>query len=390
MKKEAKVSHVGLDCHRKFTRATARDAANRILFRQRLEHADRAQLRRQMTLWPAGTPVILEGSFGWGWMADELVGAGHQPHLSNSRKVDAWRKARGLAKNNKLDADLTSELWKEQDPRWWEVWLAPVEVRDQRELLRHRMGLVQVQSAIKHRIHALLHRHGILHQWSDLFCKGGMDFLREMAEAEAPLRASARLVLQESLKLLTEVRQAIAAVTRSWHHWRRDDAQARRWRSLPGIGAVLAHTIAAEVGDIGRFPGGRHLVSYSLLAPMADDSGDEEVQSLAPRHVGHAGRRVLKWAFVEAAHGAVRKDAGLRDFWERYTEGGKRNKGRGYIAVARQLAMIGTACVRNDRDYTPQRPPRPGSEPARCERGEKNMCSSGNGPAPGPYGRRLH
>jgi transposase len=298
-------------------------------------------------------------------MADELTAAGHVPHLANSRKVDGWRKARGLAKNNKLDADLLSELWKEQNPRWWEVWLAPPEVRDQRELLRHRMGLVQVQGSLKQRIHALLHRHGILHGWSDLFCKSGMRFLEALAGADEPLRGSARLVLGQSLKLLGQVRQAIAAVTRWWHRWRRDDEQARRWRSLPGIGAVLSHTIAAEVGEIGRFAGGRNLVSYSLLAPMANDSGDEDGEVLAPRHVGHAGRRTLKWAFVEAAHGAVRKDGRFREFWEHYTDGGKRNKGRGYIAVARQLAMIGYSCVRNERDYTPERPARPGSEVAR-------------------------
>ena len=58
----AKGSPVGLDNHRRFSRATARDAGGRILFRQRLNHADRQQLRREMAHWPAGTPVILEGS----------------------------------------------------------------------------------------------------------------------------------------------------------------------------------------------------------------------------------------------------------------------------------------------------------------------------------------
>ena len=80
----------------------------------------------------------------------------------------------------------------------------------------------------------------------------------------------------------------------------------------------------------------------------------------------------------------------LREFWERYTEGGKRNKGRGYIAVARQMAMIGTACVKKDRDYTPQRPPRPGSQPAESVRCGQSISSSGNGPAPSPYGRRRN
>ena len=62
--------------------------------------------------------------------------AGLDPHLASSRKVAAWRQARGMAKSNRTDADLLSELW-DQQPRRWEVWLAPPEVRDRREWLAH-------------------------------------------------------------------------------------------------------------------------------------------------------------------------------------------------------------------------------------------------------------
>lgn len=173
------ISHAGMDCHRTFSRLTVRDRDNRVLFRQRLEHGDRDKLRARFQRLPAGTPVILEGSFGWGWMADELGACHLQPHLANCRKVDKWREARGMAKTNQLDADLLSELWPQGEP-WWEVWLAPQEVRDQREWLRYRMGLVQIQTMTKNRIHATLHRHGILPPYSDLFGVGGRVFLKQL------------------------------------------------------------------------------------------------------------------------------------------------------------------------------------------------------------------
>ncbi len=106
---------------------------------------------------------MLEGTFGWGWMSDELKAAGLDPHLASSSKVAGWRKARGIAKSNRTDADLLSELWSERG-RWWEVWLAPPAVRQQREWLRYRMTLVRTQTGLKNRIHAVLHRHGILHE----------------------------------------------------------------------------------------------------------------------------------------------------------------------------------------------------------------------------------
>jgi transposase len=364
MDQYAKVSHVGLDNHKNFSRITARDRDNRVVFRQRLEHADRQNLRRELERLPAGTPVILEATFGWGWMADELQEARKEPHLASSRKVAAWRKARGLAKSNKIDADLLSELWPEQ-PRWWEVWLAPPEVRDQREILRYRMSLVQVQTMTKNRLHATLHRYGVLHRFADLFGKKGRQFLAALAEADEPLRDSGRLALRGYLKLLDQVRRQIAAVTHELRKMVRKNEQAERWRKLPGIGWILAYTVAAEVGDVSRFRDGDRLASYSLLVPLADDSGDEDGEAPIGRHVGQAGRRTLKWAFIEAAHGAVRKSAFFRGVFDRRTQGGTKDKNRGYIAVARRLCVAGTACVKKGTAWSESPPPRPGSDAAR-------------------------
>jgi transposase len=349
-----------LDCHKNFSRVTARDGDGRVVWRQRLEHADRARLREQLRAWPAGTPVVLEGSFGWGWVSDELADARLDPHLASSRKVAAWRDARGLAKSNKIDADLLSELWPERQ-RWWEVWLAPQEVRDRREWLRYRMTLVRMQGGIKNRVHATLHRHGILHGYSDLFGVAGWKFLEQLThEQDATLREAARRTLAGYLKLLTQVRRQIAEVTRELRRQVRKDRDGEVWRSLPGISWVLAYTILAEVGHIGRFKGGRSLSSYSLLVPLADDSGEEDPAAKPlGRHVGHLGRVTLKWAFIAAARGAVRKSAYFRSIWERRTDGGKRDKGRGYIAVARELCRVGYSCVKNGRRYSEQRPARP-------------------------------
>ncbi len=352
---QAKVTQMGLDCHKNFSRVSARDEHGRVAWRQRLEHGDRRALREQLRAWPAGRPVVLEGTFGWGWLSDELREAGHEPHLASSRKVAAWREARGLAKSNKVDADLLSELWSEQQ-RWWEVWLAPPEVRDQRELLRYRMTLVRMQGGIKNRVHATLHRHGILHGFSDVFGTAGWAFLKQLASDDT-LRESTRVTLAGYLELLGQVRRQIAAATRQLKGQVRKSTEGERWRSLPGVSWVLAYTMLAEVGRVERFKDGRHLTSYSLLVPIADDSGDEDADATPiGRHVGHIGRRTLKWAFIAAARGAVRKSPYFRAIFDRRTDGGKRDRGRGYIAVARELCRVGYACVKQGRDYQEQRP----------------------------------
>jgi transposase len=360
------VAQIGLDCHRLFSEASARDAQGELVWRERLEHEDREQLRRQLRRWPRGVPVVLEGTFGWGWISDELDQAGLRPHLASSKKVAAWREARGLAKSNRIDSDLLSELWSQQ-PRWWEVWLAPPTVRDQREWMRYRMGLVAAQTQLKNRIHAVLHRHGVVQPWSDLFGREGRAFLHELAGDVVRLRETARGVLAGHLRQLASLRGEIARATREIRRPLKRHVAAGRMRSLPGISWILAYTIVAEVGRIERFRRAKHLASYSLLAPRSYDSGDDDGEDPKGRHVGHAGRRTLKWAWIEAAHGAVRSGGRFLAIFDRITDEGRKNRNRGYITVAHELCRIAYALWTYDRDYSENRPTRPGSRPQNLE-----------------------
>lgn len=363
------LASVGWDSHRAFSSATLWDEQAKIMERRRIEHADRDSMRKLLASWPAGTPVVLEGTFGGGWISDELAAAGLRPHLASSSKLAAGRKARGLAKTNRLDADLLSELMSEKN-RWWEVWLPPAQVGEQRELLRPRMSLVQTQTAFKNRMHAILHRHGILHEFSDLFGAAGRRFLHQLAAGASAspggvLPESARTVMKSGLLLLEQLRGQIADATRLFRAQVVRSPIAQRLMTQPGVSWILAYTLLAEIGRIERFKSGRHLASYALLAPKADDSGDDDGSNPKGRRVGWAGRSTLQWAFVEAAHGAVRKDVRMRGVFNRCTNGGKVRRNRGYIATARHLAMCTYAIWNKGVDYNPTPPPRPGSEKRR-------------------------
>jgi transposase len=270
------VSCIGLDAHRKFSQVSVRGRDGKIMWRARLEHSDRTKLRQQLSRWPQGAPVVLEGSFGWGWLADELAAAGLEPHLAGSRQTAAFRRTRGQAKNNRLDADLLTELWDEKR-RWWEVWLAPPEVRDRRELFRLRAGLVQIQTSVKNRLHAVLHRHGVVSELSDLFGVAGRKFLQHLVNRQdARLGESGCATLKVHLQHLGYLRKEIADLTRQVRRIVERQPIGRILVSVPGIGWVLAYTLLAEIGCLERFQNGRKLVSYSLLAPQAQDSGDED------------------------------------------------------------------------------------------------------------------
>jgi len=356
-----RIAQMGLDAHRVFSVITARDQEGNVVRRERIEHRNRPIMLEQLARFPKDTEVVLESSFGWGWISDTLAAAGLKPCLANSRKVAAWRKARGLAKSNRKDADLLSELPSEKQ-RWWEVWLASREVRDQREWLRYRMSLVAVQTRLKNQIHAILHRHGIVQDYSDLFGREGRRFLNILvAPKQQTLRDSARDTLKGYLQLLDQVRRQIAGVTRKIRSQLQRTPIGERLRSIPGIGWILAYTILAEIGEIERFRNAKHLASYSLMVPLADDSGEPLSPDEPPqgRHVGLIGRRTLKWAFIEAAHGAVRKGGRFRELYDRRTQGGKKDRNRGYIVVGRELSHVVYVCWKKERNYMENPPGRP-------------------------------
>jgi hypothetical protein len=155
----------------------------------------------------------------------------------------------------------------------------------------------------------------------------------------------------------------------------RHSEPGKRLMTLPGISTVLAYTIVAEIGRIERFASSRALLRYSLLAPMANDTGEDRDGKPLGRRIGHAGRTTLQWAWIEAAHGASRKDKYFREIFERRTNGGKEDRGRGYITVANHLCKIGYAMWKHETNYQEKPPARPGSEKAK-ERKVKRRTSS--------------
>jgi len=355
----------GMDVHYKFSQVTMRDEQAQVVRRERLDHPDRQAMRERLAQWPKGVPFVMEASFGWGWVADLMNELGLNPVLSNCLKVEQMRKARGEAKNNKKDADLLSLLPSEKSD-WWKVWLAPPEVRDQREWMRYRSGLVAIGTQTQNRIHAVFHRHGIFHEFSDLFGAKGRVFLADLCKngrtPDVQLAPGALAALRGQVRLLGHVRTQLAEIAKKLRGKLNRSDLAKRLDGIPGFGLILSHTLMSEIGEIERFCNHRKLSSYSVLAPIADDTG-ENAPGRPPigRRIGKRGNLTLKWAFIEAAHGAVRSGGKWRKIFDRYTDGGKKDRNRGYIKVARELVKVVDVVWRKGVEYTDTPPARPGA-----------------------------
>jgi transposase len=205
------------------------------------------------------------------------------------------------------------------------------------------MALSALRTAVKNRAQAILHRHGILHDFSDLFGKAGRRFLDNLT-----LPAGSRQALQGCLELLDKLTSLIHEV----EQWMQENLEAdeivRLLMTIPGVGLILAHVIRAEIGEIERFPTFRHLASYAGLAPVSDDT-----------------------AFIEAVHGVQRtkgpRGFRLRQLYARLCGQGrpKGRKSSAKVAVAHELSKLVYVVWTKRVPYTDTPPPRPGSREGR-------------------------
>ena len=113
----------------------------------------------------------------------------------------------------------------------------------------------------------------------------------------------------------------------------RGNEQAKLLMSVPGIGEVLSYLILYEVGDISRFSSDKKFAGYCSLVPSTRQSAEHTYHG----KTGRRGNLYLKWAFVEAAHRAVKKDPRLGTWHAKLSR--RRGKGKATLAVARKLSV---------------------------------------------------
>ena len=120
------------------------------------------------------------------------------------------------------------------------------------------------------------------------------------------------------------------------------DPRALLLDTIPGLGELLALTIAVEVGEISRFARPEKLVSYGRLAPRIHQSGQARPRS-SP--LSKSGSRLLGWAAVEAAQQAWRESNPWHDL---YADVARRsgNHNSAQAAVARKILIA--ALSRNE------------------------------------------
>ena len=293
---------VGIDLHRRRSQIAVFDEHGELSLSRRIVN-DRDTFRELLGD-PDGTHVALEATYGWEWLADLLEEAGYDVHLAHPLRTQAIAAAR--VKTDAVDPKTLAHLLR--TGLLPEAYIAPPELRDLRELLRHRAVLTWMRTAVKNRVHALLARQGIHQEHADLFGKAGCEFL-----ASLELPEGSRRRLDNLMSLIGDFDREITATTREIDARAKADKRVKTLCQIRGVGRYTAMLIIAEVGDVTRFPTARHLCAWAGLAPTVRSSDGKARLG----HISHQGSPALRWALTEAAQKIPTGGGPLRAMFER-------------------------------------------------------------------------
>jgi transposase len=271
--------------------------------------------------------AVIESMTGARFVHDQLELAGWDVRIADAQR------AKGLAplacKTDRIDAWVLAELARRDLVP--EIWLPDPEVRAERERSRFRLHVVHKRTSLKNRVHAILFQQGLRAPVADLFGAGGRRFL-ERSELPEPWRST----VEASLYLIDVLERQIDEIEQELRRLGAEHRYLPLLVTVPGIGCVLGYTIAAEIGDIGRFASPAKLVGYTGLCPRVRQSGEVDRRGALSKH----GPPHLRWALIEAAHNAIRLHPPYRALLERQRArlGRRRGGSVAAITVARRLA----------------------------------------------------
>lgn len=325
---------IGCDFHTRYQQIAWLDTETGEMHEQRLEHTGE-EVKKFYTGLPKPVRVGIEAMGYTGWFERLLQELGHEVWIGDAAQIRAAEVRK--QKTDTRDAAHILELLVAN--RFPKIWVPTPAERDLRQLVLHRVKLVQMRTKVQNQLQAMALGQGLCRRkklWS----------VRGRAELESlPLGPWAQRRRQELLQLLDQLERSITELHAAVEQQARQHAEATRLMTHPGVGPVTSLAFVLTMGPVSRFARGKQVASYLGLNPSERSSGGHTY--LGP--ISKQGNSTLRWLLVEAGQTAARTDPGLRRVYQRL----KFRKGSAIakVAVARRLAVRLYWMLRSQSDY---------------------------------------
>lgn len=260
--------------------------------------------------------VVLEATGGYEVPVAAALGAAGLPvAVVNPRQVRDFARATGrLAKTDTLDAQVLALFGEAVRPAVRPLPDEQAQVLG--ELVARRRQLVDMLAAETNR-----HR-----------------------QARAPqVRQRIARHLEWLRTAVRELERDLRVTIRGTAIWRERE---QLLKSVPGIGAVTAQTLIAELPELGRLDR-RHIAALVGVAPLNRDSG-----TLRGHRMIGGGRAPIRAVLYMAAVAAIRCNPIIAAQYQRLVAAGRPAK-VALVAAMRKLLVIANAMVRDGREWEP-------------------------------------
>ena len=168
--------YTGIDYHRSFSYLTTMNEKVEIISQKKLP--SNGEIIDFLKSFGESMEIAIEATPSWYWLYDNLEDEGFEVKLSHPLKTKAIAYAK--VKTDKVDSVTLAHLLRSNLLPL--SYVPEMPVRLNRELLRYRAGLVKIQTGVKNKIHTILAKNNVSHDYTDLFGKEGMTFLHSLTE----------------------------------------------------------------------------------------------------------------------------------------------------------------------------------------------------------------
>lgn len=319
--------YAAIDLHSNNNVLVIIDENDRVVFEKKLPNELATVLAYLAPYRESLEAVAVESTFNWYWLVDGLMATGYVLKLVNTVSVKQYdglkytsdeHDARHLAHMLRLGILPTGHIY-------------PKEERGVRDLLRKRAQLVRCRTMQILSIQNLVSRnsgHGIS---TDEIRKLDDEAVGRHCGGE-PVRV---LALQSNLTVMRCLDEQIRGVERVVLAEARLKPAFEQILTVTGIGKILGMTIMYEAGSMERFGKVGQFSSYARCVSSSRWSNDKKKGEGNRKN----GNKYLSWAFVEAAHHAVRHSEAVRRFYQR-----KKAKTNGIVAIKAVAHKLARAC----------------------------------------------
>jgi transposase len=342
--KTSAVRFAGIDYHKRFSIVTLGDGSGNVVLSGKRVPNDKEELKRFFMNYP-GIECAVESCRGYEWFIDYLQELGLIVHLSNPYRTKLMVETR--CKTDKVDSTKLMELLA---IRFLPTCYQPTPAeRLVRERLRWRAGLVRQSTTLKLKIHSLLDKENLGLGVERLFTQAGRENI-----ANVPLSEPRKALLVEHMNLLGIYDDLLNSEQQEIRKMLKNSQNAQLLKTIPGIGAITALLLSAEIGDVARFKDSGKLAGYFGMVPKVSASADHyRIGRLTKQGSSH-----VRWMVNQAAWVAVQRSEVFAFHYR--VVAARRGKQAAISSVARKLIRVVFRVLRDEKPFKAQlvgRPP---------------------------------